>query len=93
MPYYVYITTNHKKTVFYTGVTNDLKKRIAQHKMKLVPGFTKRYHADKLVYYEMLDDPENAIKREKQIKGGSRQKKIDLVRRLNLKWEDLAEKL
>jgi len=93
MPYYVYITTNHKKTVLYTGVTNDLKKRIAQHKMKLVPGFTKRYHADKLVYYETLDDPESAIRREKQIKGGSRQKKIDLVRRLNLKWEDLAEKL
>lgn len=90
MPYYVYIMTTQRNTALYTGVTNDLKKRAAEHKLKLVKGFTKRYHVEKLVYYEPFKDVSEAIKREKQIKAGSRQKKVDLVRRLNLKWEDLA---
>ena len=93
MPYFVYITTTSNNTVLYTGVTNDLKKRIAEHKLKLKAGFTKKYHVDKLVFYETFEKIEAAIAREKQIKGGSRQKKIDLIRGMNRMWEDLAEKL
>jgi putative endonuclease len=93
MPYFVYITTTSNNTVLYTGVTNDLKKRIAEHKLKLKAGFTKKYHVDKLVFYETFENIEAAIAREKQIKGGSRQKKIDLIRGMNRKWKDLAEKL
>jgi len=93
MPYFVYITTTSNNTVLYTGVTNDLKKRIAEHKLKLKAGFTKKYHVDKLVFYETFEKIEAAIAREKQIKGGSRQKKIDLIRGMNRLWEDLAEKL
>jgi putative endonuclease len=74
MPYFVYIASSQSNTALYTGVTNDLKKRIAQHKLKLVDGFTKRYNVNKLVYYEMYEDAETAIVREKKIKGGSRQK-------------------
>jgi len=87
--YYVYLMTNKNNTVIYTGVTSDLKKRVYEHKEKLVKGFTKRYNLDKLVYYEVLDDPYNAISREKQIKSGSRQKKIDLINKMNKKWNDL----
>jgi putative endonuclease len=65
-------------------------KRIAQHKLKLAEGFTKRYKAERLVYFEVFEDAITAIAREKQIKGGSRQKKIDLVRNVNRKWEDLS---
>ncbi len=93
MPYYVYITASKNNTALYTGGTNDLKKRIAQHKSGLMKGFTRRYHADKLVFYEMFEDIVAAIAREKKIKGGSRQKKIDLVRGMNQKWEDLSTKL
>ena len=84
--------TNKNNTVLYTGVTRDIKKRVYEHKEKLAKGFTKRYNITKLVYYEVFDDPENAISREKQIKGGSRQKKIDLLESINRKWEDLYEK-
>ena len=87
--YYVYLMTNKNNTVIYTGVTSDLKKRVYEHKEKLVKGFTKRYNLDKLVYYEVLDGPHNAISREKQIKSGSRQKKIDLINKMNKKWNDL----
>jgi putative endonuclease len=66
--YYVYILTNKRHTVLYTGVTSDLKKRVYQHRMKLVPGFTTRYNVYKLVFYEVADNPEAAILREKQIK-------------------------
>lgn len=93
MPYYVYITTNINRSVLYTGVTNDLVKRIAQHKLKVVEGFTKRYKANRLVYYEACDDALAAISREKQIKSGSRQKKIDLIRNVNRNWEDLSDRL
>ena len=76
-------------TVLYTGVTNDLKRRVFEHKEKFVDGFTKRYNIIKLVYYEVFEDIENAILREKQIKGGSRQKKVDLINRMNKEWNDL----
>jgi len=91
--YYVYIMTNKHNTVLYTGVTDDLKKRAWQHKEKLVEGFTKRYNVTKLVYYEVFDDVRAAIAREKQIKGGSRQKKLDLVNSMNSEWRDLYDDL
>jgi putative endonuclease len=73
--YYVYIMTNPTHTVLYTGMTNDLRKRVFQHREKLVPGFTGRYNVNKLVFYEVTPDVRSAITREKQIKGGSRPKK------------------
>ena len=86
---YVYILTNKNNSVLYTGVTNDLVKRVYEHKNKIVEGFTKRYHASKLVYYEVIEDIINAIKREKQIKGWLRSKKIALIENSNPYWEDL----
>ncbi len=87
--YYVYIMTNKNNRVLYTGVTNDLKRRVYEHKEKFVDGFTKKYNVSKLVYYEIFEDPENAILREKRIKAGSRQKKIDLINGINKEWNDL----
>ncbi len=83
--------TNRKNTVLYTGVTNNLRRRVYEHKEKLVKGFTKKYNITKLVYCEIFDRIENAIMREKQIKGGSRQKKIDLINSMNKDWRDLYE--
>jgi len=91
--YYVYIMTNKADTVFYTGVTGDLLKRVFEHKGKFVSGFTRRYRISKLVYYEVCDMAESAIAREKQIKAGSRQKKIDLIVCMNSGWRDLYEDL
>src|SRR5204863_6586524 len=91
--YCVYILTNDWNTVLYTGVTSDLKARVYQHREKLLPGFTARYNVCKLVYYEAFDDPSSAIAREKQIKAGSRQKKIDLIDGMNPEWRDLYERL
>ena len=85
--------TNKNNSVLYTGVTSDLVRRVFEHKEKLVPGFTKTYKINKLVCFEMFDDPQNAITREKQIKGGSRQKKIDLVNETNKEWTDLYDEL
>ena len=85
--------TNKHNTVLYTGITNDLKRRVYEHKEKLVNGFTKKYNITKLAYYEVFDDPENAILREKQIKAGSRQKKIDLINSINRRWLSLYEQL
>jgi putative endonuclease len=87
--YYVYILTNKRNTVLYTGVTNDLQRRVYQHREKLVEGFTKKYNIYKLVYYEETGSIEAAILREKQIKGGSRQKKINLILAMNPQWRDL----
>ena len=87
--YCVYIMTNKNNTVLYTGVTGDLKKRVYQHRNKLVDGFTKKYNLKKLVYYQTFGDPERGIKREKQIKGGSRRKKIELIQEKNPNWKDL----
>ena len=91
--YYVYIMTNKRNIVLYTGVTNDLTRRAYEHKAKLIDGFTKKYNVDKLVYYEVFDDPENAILREKQIKAGPRRRKLELVNSMNLDWMDLFEGL
>lgn len=81
--------TNYNKTTLYIGVTNNLVRRVYEHKHKLVDGFTKRYNLTILVYYEVFDNIENAIIREKQLKAGSRQKKIDLINSLNPSWQDL----
>jgi putative endonuclease len=91
--YYVYMMTNKSDSVIYTGITSDLKKRIYEHKEKLVAGFTAKYNIAKLVYYEVFADPENAILREKQIKGGSRRKKIDLINKTNKDWRDLYDEI
>ncbi len=91
--YFVYIMTNKAHTVLYTGVTSDLKRRVYEHKEKSVEGFTKKYNINKLVYFEIFQDAYGAIAREKQIKGGSRLKKMSLVRSLNPSWEDLSSKL
>lgn len=90
---YVYILTNQAHTVFYTGVTSDLTKRMGEHKQKVVPGFTTRYNVSLLVYYETAESIQSAIEREKQIKGGSRKKKIDLIIRMNPRWKDLSDRL
>ena len=87
--YYVYIITNKNNSVLYTGITNDLKKRVFEHKEKLIDGFTKKYNIGKLVYYEIFNDAYHAISREKQIKAGSRHKKIMLINSMNEKWKDL----
>ena len=87
--YYVYILTNFTNTVLYTGVTNDLVRRIYEHKNKLVDGFTEKYQVDRLVYYEIFQDPENAIKREKSIKNLLRRKKIELIKDINPTFSDL----
>ena len=91
--YYVYIMTNKYNTVLYTGVTNDLKRRVYEHKSGLGGAFTSKYNITKLVYYEACGDAYSAIAREKQIKGGSRQKKIDLINAMNSGWKDLYEEL
>jgi putative endonuclease len=89
--YYVYIITNKSNRVLYTGVTNDLLRRVYEHKERLVDGFTKKYRTTKLVYYEIFEDIEYAIQREKQLKGYLRQKKVQLIESFNKKWQDLYE--
>jgi len=88
--YYVYLMTSKNNTVIYTGVTNDLARRVYEHKNKVIKGFTSRYNINKLVYYEEFNDINDAIDREKQIKGGSRQDKIDLINADNSDWTDLS---
>ncbi len=90
---YVYLMTNRMDTVIYTGVTSDLQKRVYEHKEKMVDGFTKKYNVNKLVYYEVFDNIEEAILREKQIKAGSRKKKIELITSLNSDFKDLYYEL
>ena len=91
--YYVHILANERHTVLYTGVTNDLKRRVYQHREKLLPGFTHRYSVSKLVYFECTDNPAAAIAREKQIKAGSRGKKIALVDAMNPEWRELYDEV
>ena len=91
--YYVYILTNKHHTVLYTGVTNDLARRVSEHREKLAPGFTSRYNVSTLAYYEPFDDINAAIARERQIKAGSRQDKLDLINGSNPEWRDLFEEL
>lgn len=87
--YYIYILSNCRHTVYYTGITNDLKRRIYEHKNKLVEGFTKKYNVDQLLYYEIAEDPKSAILREKQIKDYRREKKIALIKTQNSDMIDL----
>ena len=90
--YYVYILTNKTNSVLYTGVTNNLAKRIEEHKQKINSNsFTAKYNATKLVYYEATSDINVAIAREKQIKSGSRKKKLQLIYEMNPEWIDLSE--
>jgi len=83
--------TNKGNSVLYTGVTNNLERRVYEHKNKVVDGFTGRYNINKLVYFEEYNNINDAIAREKQIKGGSRKKKIELIEKDNPKWRDLSE--
>ena len=87
--YYVYILTNWDGSVMYIGVTNDLERRLFEHKNKLVPGFSSKYKIDKLVYYEETPDVQAAIAREKQLKSWRREKKDALVASFNPEWKDL----
>jgi len=87
--YYVYILTNARHTVLYTGVTNHLERRISEHKSHMIPGFTKRYNVDILVYYEHFNQIEDAIAREKQIKRWRREKKVYLIEMANPDWEEI----
>lgn len=89
--YCVYILTNSRHTVLYTGVTNNLERRLSEHKSKIGSAFTKKYNIDQLVYFECGDDVSTAIFREKQIKAGSRQDKIDLINSINPEWKDLSK--
>ena len=91
--YYVYIMTNNYNTVLYTGVTNDLIRRVFEHKNKLVDGFTKKYGVTKLVYYEGCENIEGAIWREKKLKGSSRLRKVRLIESMNKSWRDLSAEL
>lgn len=88
--YYVYIMTNNSKTL-YIGVTNDLVRRIYEHKNKMIDGFTKKYNITKLVYYEVFNSIEDAIRREKQLKNWHRQWKINLIEASNNDWKDLSK--
>jgi len=89
--YYVYIMTNKVNTILYTGVTNNLQRRVLEHKKGGNKGFTKKYKISKLVYYEIADSLDSAIFREKQIKGGSRKNKIALINRKKPEWNDLYD--
>lgn len=89
--FYVYIATNKRNTVLYTGITSNLENRMWQHKNKIVKGFTSKYNVDKLVYYETFSNPSDAILAEKTIKGWVRQKKIDLIKKDNPEFRGLFE--
>ena len=93
MKSYIYMLTNSHKNVLYIGVTNDLMRRVYEHKSKLVKGFTQKYNLNRLVYYEIFSDIVAAIHREKQIKRWTRKKKNDLINKLNEDWKDLYEGL
>lgn len=93
MNYYVYIMTNRSKRTLYTGMTNNLSRRIYEHRNKLIPGFTSKYNVSILLYFESSTDVNSAIAREKQIKGWLREKKIKLIESINPEWHDLSEKL
>jgi len=87
--FYVYIMTSKTGTL-YTGVTSNLRRRVYEHKNKLTPGFTSKYNITRLVYYETTQDAQTALAREKEIKGWRRSKKLDLIKSVNPKWEDLS---
>ena len=87
--YYVYILASKANGTLYTGMTNNLRRRITEHKEKRIPGFTQRYGVTRLVYFEEFADVRDAIAREKQIKGWTRRKKIEIIEALNPNWEEI----
>jgi putative endonuclease len=89
--YFVYIMTN-RRHILYIGVTNDHVRRVQEHKLKLVPGFTSRYALNRLVYFEETDDIRTAIAREKQLRGWLRAKKVALIESVNPRWQDLSRR-
>lgn len=91
--YYIYILANRKHGALYIGITSDILRRVHEHKLKLVPGFTAKYGIDKLVYFEMFDDPASAIAREKQLKKWRRDWKLQLIESKNPGWVDLSQTL
>ncbi|VAX23503.1 Excinuclease ABC, C subunit-like [hydrothermal vent metagenome] len=91
--FYIYIMTNPGDTVLYTGMTNDLARRVTEHKSKVVEGFTKTYNITKLIYFERFSRAMEAARRERQIKGWLRKKKISLVESVNPKWADLSGRM
>ena len=91
MQYYVYIMTNKSNTVLYIGMTNDIKRRVYEHKNKLIEGFTAKYNINKLVYFESTNDVNSAIEREKVLKKWARIKKINLIEMQNSAWQDLSD--
>jgi putative endonuclease len=91
--YCVYIMTNSRKNVLYTGYTSDLARRVQEHKDGVVKGFTQKYKCHILVYFEITDDANAAMQREQQIKGGSRSKKIQLIESINPNWRDLSDEI
>lgn len=93
MNYYVYIVTNHYNTVVYTGVTNNLVRRVNEHRSRTKTGFTEKYSVHKLVYYEITNSIKDAIYREKQIKGWKREKKNSLINENNPEWKDLYNEI
>ncbi|RPI15973.1 MAG: GIY-YIG nuclease family protein [Ignavibacteriae bacterium] len=88
--YYVYILTNKSNKILYTGYTCNLQRRISEHKFKVFDGFTKKYNVNKLVYYEIVKTEEDAKDRERQIKAGSRKKKVELIESITKEWNDLS---
>jgi putative endonuclease len=93
MNYYVYILASRKDGAIYVGVTNDLVRRVYEHRTKAVPGFTAKYNITRLVWFEIYDDPESAISREKELKKWKRAWKIQLIEAKNPKWDDLYESI
>ena len=91
--YYVYIVTNKPRGSLYIGITSELQKRTWEHKSKAVKSFTQKYNLDKIVHYEIFDDPENAIRREKRLKKWNRDWKLDLIEKANPDWKDLYEEI
>ncbi len=91
--YYVYILASKRNGTLYTGITNNLIRRVYEHKNDMIDSFTKKYHVHKLVYYEQTDDINSAIQREKQLKKWRRQWKIDLIEKNNPNWDDLYKVL
>ncbi len=89
--YYIYILTNWNDKVMYIGMTNNLERRVYEHKNKLIKGFTKKYNVNKLVYFEQTNDINAALEREKEIKKWRREKKNNLVMSINSEWKDLSE--
>ena len=91
--YFIYIMTNYSESTFYTGMTNDIVRRVYEHKNEINDCYTSKYKISKLLYYEIFNNPNDAIEREKQIKKWGKRKKIKLINSINPDWEDLYEKL